>query len=78
MCNLKLGCGVYDGSEIQEATSCLIHLSKANATVSVFAPNLSQHHVINHITGDVMAETRNILVSFIEYNKCPKRKYWID
>ncbi|KAF0685786.1 Aste57867_22394 [Aphanomyces stellatus] len=56
------GCGVYDGSEIHEATSALIHLSKANAAVTVFAPNISQHHVINHLTGDVMAETRNVLV----------------
>ncbi|RHY52502.1 hypothetical protein DYB34_000709 [Aphanomyces astaci] len=55
--------GVYDGSEIQEAVSCLIHLSKTNADVRVFAPDILQHHVINHLTGDVMpAESRNVLV----------------
>ncbi|OQR81356.1 malate dehydrogenase [Thraustotheca clavata] len=56
------GAGVYDGTEIQEAVSCLIHLSKANATVQMFAPNIDQHHVINHLTGDVTNETRNVLV----------------
>ncbi|RLO13389.1 hypothetical protein DYB28_000551 [Aphanomyces astaci] len=57
------GAGVYDGSEIQEAVSCLIHLSKANADVRVFAPDILQHHVINHLTGDVMpAESRNVLI----------------
>ncbi|ETW09571.1 hypothetical protein H310_00120 [Aphanomyces invadans] len=57
------GSGVYDGSEIQEAVSALIHLSKANADVRVFAPNMDQYHVINHLTGDVMTEeSRNVLV----------------
>ncbi|KAG9412735.1 hypothetical protein AC1031_015636 [Aphanomyces cochlioides] len=56
------GCGVYDGSEIQEAASCLIHLSKARADVRVFAPDIAQHHVINHLTGVVAPETRNVLV----------------
>ncbi|KDO24693.1 hypothetical protein SPRG_10227 [Saprolegnia parasitica CBS 223.65] len=56
------GAGVYDGTEITEAVSCLIHLSKANANVTMFAPNIAQHHVINHLTGDVLPESRNVLV----------------
>jgi hypothetical protein len=52
------GCGVYDGSEIIEAVSCMIHLSKHNANVSYFAPNIEQMHVINHSTGEIQPETR--------------------
>jgi hypothetical protein len=34
------GCGVYDGSEITEAVSVLISLSKNGAKYSIFAPNI--------------------------------------
>lgn len=30
------GCGVYDGSEIHEASAVLVHLSRAGASVSSF------------------------------------------
>lgn len=56
------GCGVYDGTEIVEAASTLIHLSKHNANVSFFAPNIEQMHVINHLDGNIQPETRNVLV----------------
>ncbi|KAA0198077.1 ES1 protein mitochondrial [Fasciolopsis buskii] len=56
------GCGVFDGSEIHEATSMLIHLSRHKVKVSMFAPNMNQMHVLNHLTGDVMNQTRNVLV----------------
>ena len=56
------GCGVYDGSEIHEASACLVHLSRHAATVHVFAPDAAQRHVINHLTGETMPETRNVLV----------------
>jgi enhancing lycopene biosynthesis protein 2 len=46
---LLSGCGVYDGSEIQEAVVC----------ISIDA---DQHHVVNHITGEEMKESRNMLV----------------
>uniref|UniRef100_A0A915EYS4 DJ-1/PfpI domain-containing protein n=1 Tax=Echinococcus canadensis TaxID=519352 RepID=A0A915EYS4_9CEST len=57
------GCGVFDGSEIHEATSMLVHLSKAGADVFVFAPNIQQDHVTDHSTGSEVAEkSRNVLV----------------
>ena len=56
------GCGVYDGSEVTEVVSCLIHLSRAGVEVSMYAPNVSQMHVIDHTTGKEMKETRNVLV----------------
>ena len=57
------GCGVYDGSEIHEAVITLLALDRADAQVVCMAPNAEQMHVINHISGEVMAdENRNILV----------------
>lgn len=56
------GCGVYDGAEIHEATLTLLAINKAGAEYQCFAPNINQHHVVNHLTGDEMNETRNVLV----------------
>lgn len=56
------GCGVYDGAEIHEATLALLAIKQAGAHYQCFAPDISQFHVINHITGEEMPETRNVLV----------------
>ena len=56
------GCGVYDGAEIHEATLSLLAISRHGASYEIFAPDINQHHVINHITGEEMKETRNVLV----------------
>jgi enhancing lycopene biosynthesis protein 2 len=56
------GNGVFDGAEIHEATLTLYAIAKKGAAYEVFAPDIPQHHVINHITGEEMDETRNVLV----------------
>lgn len=57
------GCGVYDGTEITEAVSAIVHLSRAGAEVSSFAPDKDQMHVVNHATGEEEAgAVRNALV----------------
>ncbi|WP_199610090.1 isoprenoid biosynthesis glyoxalase ElbB [Flocculibacter collagenilyticus] len=57
------GCGVYDGSEIHEAVLTLLHLEKSEASYQCFAPDIEQHHVINHLTGEeTSGVTRNVLV----------------
>ncbi|XP_074642226.1 glutamine amidotransferase-like class 1 domain-containing protein 3, mitochondrial isoform X2 [Tubulanus polymorphus] len=57
------GCGVYDGSEVHEASACLVHLSRENAKVSMFAPDINQMHVIDHSKGSESTnEKRNVLV----------------
>ena len=55
------GCGVYDGAEIHEAVMTLYAIDRIGGTYQVFAPNVKQHHVINHITGEAMNEARNVL-----------------
>jgi enhancing lycopene biosynthesis protein 2 len=56
------GCGVYDGAEIHEATMSMYAVKKQGADYKIFAPDIEQHHVINHLTGDEMPEKRNVLV----------------
>ncbi len=56
------GSGVYDGSEIQEATLALLAIKENGADYQCFAPNITHYHVINHVTGEEMAEQRNVLV----------------
>ena len=56
------GCGVYDGSEIHEAVMTMYAVMKNGAEYQVFAPDIQQHHVVNHLTGAEMPETRNVLV----------------
>lgn len=56
------GCGVYDGAEIHEATMTMLAIESNGCQYEMFAPNINQYHVINHLTGDVMDESRNVLV----------------
>lgn len=56
------GSGRGDGSEIHEAVSCLIHLSRLGASYQCFAPDALQADVINHVTGQPMNEKRNQMV----------------
>ncbi|WBA17835.1 isoprenoid biosynthesis glyoxalase ElbB [Salinivibrio kushneri] len=55
------GCGVFDGAEIQETVLSLLALEQNDAQWQCFAPDIDQHHVINHRTGEAMSETRNVL-----------------
>ena len=56
------GCGVYDGAEIHESVITLLRLDQRGAQVQCFAPNVAQMHVINHLTGEEMPESRNVLI----------------
>jgi len=56
------GCGVYDGAEIHEATLALLAIKEIGGDYQCFAPDIMQHHVINHLTGKEMPEKRNVLV----------------
>ena len=58
---LLSGCGVYDGAEIHEAVLTLLALDRAGAEIVCTAPDKAQMHVVNHRTGDVTDETRNVL-----------------
>ncbi|XP_077388284.1 glutamine amidotransferase-like class 1 domain-containing protein 3, mitochondrial [Festucalex cinctus] len=55
------GCGVYDGTEIHEASAVLVHLSRAGAKARMFAPNQDQMHVVDHCEGKPSDGKRNVL-----------------
>lgn len=59
---LLSGCGVYDGAEIQEAVLTLLEIDKMDAEAVCIALNENQFHTINHLTGEIMPEERNMLV----------------
>ena len=57
------GCGVFDGAEIHESVLVLLALDRVNAQVVCAAPDVPQHHVVNHLTRDpAPGESRNVLV----------------
>lgn len=55
------GCGVFDGSEIHEAVLTLLALSRAGAQAVCLAPDREQTQVIDHLSGEAVAERRNML-----------------
>ena len=56
------GCGVYDGAEIHESTMTMLSIMEEGGEYQCFAPDIPQYHVINHLTGEEMNESRNVLV----------------
>ena len=56
------GCGVYDGAEIQEAVTAMLAVCRKGHSYQIFAPDIPQYHVVNHITGEEMQEKRNVMI----------------
>ena len=56
------GCGVYDGAEIQESVAAMLAVCRKGHSYQVFAPDIPQYHVVNHLTGEEMPEKRNVMV----------------
>lgn len=59
---LLSGCGVYDGAEIQETVLSLLAIQEEGHEAVCISIDKNQHHVINHLTGEEMNESRNMLV----------------
>lgn len=57
------GCGVFDGSEIHEATLTLLALKLRGADITIAAPDMRQVRVVDHVTQqDVVGDVRNCVV----------------
>ncbi|MFZ9035829.1 MAG: isoprenoid biosynthesis glyoxalase ElbB [Francisellaceae bacterium] len=56
------GCGHLDGSEIHESVLTLLAICREGASYDIFAPDKNQYHVLNHLSGEEMTESRNVLV----------------
>jgi enhancing lycopene biosynthesis protein 2 len=59
---LLSGCGVYDGAEIHESVLSLLAIAEQEAEAVCIGINRPQRHVINHLVGEEMAESRNMLI----------------
>jgi len=59
---LLSGCGVYDGAEIHESVFSLLSLAQNNLEYICIAPDINQYHVVNHINGEELNQTRNVLI----------------
>lgn len=56
------GCGALDGADIHETTLLLLRLDQKDIGYCFFAPDINQHDVINHRTGETAdGEARNVL-----------------
>lgn len=55
------GAGKGDGNDLHEAVLLLAACSRHGATYQCFAPDMEQHDVIDHLTGQPMPERRNVL-----------------
>lgn len=56
------GCSVNDGAEIHESVITALTLDRAGAEIIYTAPDVEQTKVVNHLTGEELNETRNVLV----------------
>ena len=56
------GCGVYDGAEVHESVTAMLAICRSGHKYQVFAPDIPQYHVINHLSCEAMPEVRNVLV----------------
>lgn len=59
---LLSGNGVYDGAEIHEAVLTLLAIEEMGWKSVCISIDRPQHNVINHLTGESMEESRNMLV----------------
>lgn len=59
---LLSGAGCFDGAEIHESVLTLLSLSRRKVACEMVAPNKPQLHVINHLSGEAMPESRNVLI----------------
>lgn len=55
------GCGFMDGAEIYESTLTMLSLDRRGIEYQCLAPDIQQMHVVNHRTGEVSTESRNVL-----------------
>ncbi|EDM28715.1 isoprenoid biosynthesis protein with amidotransferase-like domain [Lentisphaera araneosa HTCC2155] len=55
------GSGVFDGSEIHEATLSLLALDQAGVEYQCIAPNIEQSANVNHLNNEALSSARNVL-----------------
>ena len=59
---LLSGCGVFDGAEIQEVVLTLLAIEEIGAEAICISIDEPQLHVVNHLTGEELPESRNMMI----------------
>ena len=59
---LLAACGDYDGAYINDPSLTLEATDSHGIYYQCFTPDINQTHVINHLIGEEMKETKNVLV----------------
>jgi len=55
------GAGKLDGNDLHEAVLLLAAVARHGATYQCFAPDIEQHEVVDHLSGNPMPERRSVL-----------------
>ncbi|HKB08842.1 MAG TPA: isoprenoid biosynthesis protein ElbB, partial [Candidatus Polarisedimenticolia bacterium] len=55
------GCGYYDGSDVQETVFTLLAVESSGERAILVAPDAAQERTVDHLSGEEIAETRNVL-----------------
>ena len=58
---LLSGSGVYDGAEIHESVLTLLEIENLGYEAICIGIDAPQYHVVNHLSGEVQSQTRNML-----------------
>ncbi|MEY5000734.1 MAG: hypothetical protein RLZZ211_770 [Bacteroidota bacterium] len=58
---LLSGSGVYDGAEIHESVLTLLEIENLGYEAICIGIDAPQYHVVNHLSGEVQSEQRNML-----------------
>jgi len=58
---LLSGCGAKDGSGIHDSVITFLALDKAGVKVSILAPNINHHHMVDYLSNYELCQSKNIL-----------------
>lgn len=62
LAGILAGCGFLDGAEIQEAVITLLAFERLDIAIDWYAPDMPQHHVVDHKATQPNGDERNVLI----------------
>src|SRR5215510_13352918 len=68
------GCGYYDGSDVQETVFTLLAVESSGERAILVAPDAAQERTVDHLSGEEIAETRNVLRESARLARRPIRR----
>jgi len=68
------GCGYYDGSDVHEAVFTLLAIESSGERAILLAPDMPQERTVDHLSGEEVPETRNVLRESARLARRPIRR----